>query len=121
VPHWSGLPDGWSYNHDDGTWRGGSNSLCVRLRPTNSVTHELQKVNSAKGSLARAEELLGGNKPPPPRNLQAVPEPKMTDMKMNKKETIGESESKKIVKEKMKKAEEEAERVEKKRGGGGGC
>jgi len=60
VRDWSDLPEGWVFDDDRKIWVVANSAITQTTRPTESAAFASQKKESAKGSLARAEQELGG-------------------------------------------------------------
>jgi len=62
IPPWDGLPDGWEYDEESKLFKTAKGELCQRNKPTQPAQVAIAEKEKAKGSLNRAEKLLGGKK-----------------------------------------------------------
>ena len=62
VPPWDGLPDGWRYDEESKLFRTIESGIHQHKKPKQSAKAALLERERAKGSLERADKLLGGKK-----------------------------------------------------------
>jgi len=107
VPPWDGLPDGWRYDEESELFRTIEGGIHQRKKPKQSAKAALLERERAKGSLERADKLLGGKKGHARGEGPALMTATKSYLIKSKKDVINDDSIKKTTLAMMKQAEEE--------------